>query len=68
MGTSGLRKKVTVFKQENYIENLFNKYLALTNMKTTYGKSLILGGDGRFYNDVPIQLTIKMQLQMVLEK
>ena len=59
-GTSGLRKKVSVFEQPNYLENfvqaLFNSLSGVT------GKTLVLGGDGRYYNDTAIQTIIKMAL------
>lgn len=59
-GTSGLRKKVSVFEHPNYLENfvqaLFNSLSGVT------GKTLVLGGDGRYYNDTAIQTIIKMAL------
>ncbi|MBG1232149.1 alpha-D-glucose phosphate-specific phosphoglucomutase [Aestuariivirga litoralis] len=57
-GTSGLRKKVTVFQQahytENFIQSIFN---VLDGFK---GKTLVIGGDGRFYNDRVVQIAIRM--------
>ena len=57
-GTSGLRKKVTVFQQPHYLENfvqsIFDSVSILANA------TLTLGGDGRFYNRVAIQTIIKM--------
>ena len=47
-GTSGLRKKVPEFQQANYVENFVQSIFdALQGIE---GKTLILGGDGRYYN------------------
>jgi phosphoglucomutase len=57
-GTSGLRKKVTVFQQplylENYVQALFDVLPAAT------GQTLVLGGDGRYHNRVAIQSILRM--------
>lgn len=61
-GTSGLRKAVNVFQQPHYVENfvqcIFNAAGAAHGQ--TAGQTLILGGDGRFYNDHVIQVILKM--------
>ncbi len=57
-GTSGLRKKVTVFQQAHYLENFVQStFDALDNIA---GKTLVIGGDGRFYNEQAIQIILKM--------
>jgi len=57
-GTSGLRKKVVVFQQKNYVENFLQSIFdCLDNLK---GQTLVLGGDGRFYNHDVLQTVIKM--------
>ena len=57
-GTSGLRKKVTVFQQahyaENFIQSIFDALQGFT------GKTLVIGGDGRFHNREVIQTAIRM--------
>lgn len=57
-GTSGLRKKVTVFKQPNYLENFVQ---SIFNIATEAKDNLlILGGDGRYYNNHAIQSILKI--------
>lgn len=57
-GTSGLRKKVPVFQQKNYAENFIQS--VFDSLDGYAGKTLVLGGDGRFYNREVIQIAIKM--------
>ena len=60
-GTSGLRKKVTVFQQPHYLANVVASIFAAVKPEDGFaGKTLVIGGDGRFYNDTAIQLVIKM--------
>ncbi len=57
-GTSGLRKKVSVFQQEHYLENFVQ---AIFNSLDDFnGKTLVLGGDGRYYNRHAVQVILRM--------
>ena len=57
-GTSGLRKKVTIFQAPHYLEN-FVQSIFDTRTDLEDG-TLVLGGDGRYYNRQAIQTIIRM--------
>ncbi|PRX07311.1 UNVERIFIED_ORG: phosphoglucomutase [Martelella mediterranea] len=57
-GTSGLRKKVPVFSQPHYAENFIQS--VFDSLEDYKGKTLVIGGDGRYLNREVIQTAIKM--------
>ncbi|MDX1977297.1 MAG: alpha-D-glucose phosphate-specific phosphoglucomutase [Pseudanabaenaceae cyanobacterium bins.68] len=57
-GTSGLRKPVQTFQKLHYLENFVQSIFDSLDGFT--GQTLVLGGDGRYYNRVAIQVILKM--------
>ena len=57
-GTSGLRKSVPHFRQANYAENFIQAIFDAADSHD--GETLVIGGDGRFYNREVIQTAIRM--------
>jgi phosphoglucomutase len=57
-GTSGLRKSVGIFQQQNYLENFVQSIF--DSIDGFAGKTLVVGGDGRFHNKVAVQTILKM--------
>ncbi|MDZ4312783.1 MAG: alpha-D-glucose phosphate-specific phosphoglucomutase [Cypionkella sp.] len=56
-GTSGLRKKTPVFMGPHYLENFVQ---AIFDVVGAQGKTFVLGGDGRYFNDRAAQVILRM--------
>ncbi|HXH03192.1 MAG TPA: alpha-D-glucose phosphate-specific phosphoglucomutase [Candidatus Competibacteraceae bacterium] len=57
-GTSGLRKKVQVFQQPHYLENFVQAMFDC--LPQWRGQTLVLGGDGRYYNREALAILLRM--------
>ena len=57
-GTSGLRKKTRVFMTSHFLENFVASIFA--GIGGAAGKTFVVGGDGRYFNDRAIQVIARM--------
>jgi len=62
-GTSGLRKKTKVFMSEHYLQNFVQATfdaVVSNGIDITQG-TLLVGGDGRYYNPEAIQIIVNVR-------
>jgi phosphoglucomutase len=59
-GTSGLRKKVKVFAEQNYTENFVQCILDSVGESVLRGSLLVVGGDGRYFLKEAIDLIVRI--------
>lgn len=59
-GTSGLRKKVKVFMTEHYLHNFVQSTFNSLPQDKLKGSTLVIGGDGRYWNKEALQIIIKL--------
>lgn len=57
-GTSGLRKKVAVFQQPNYLQNWVQSLFSA--LEGISGSTIALGGDGRYWNKDAIRIILRL--------
>ncbi|MGB3147525.1 MAG: alpha-D-glucose phosphate-specific phosphoglucomutase [Paracoccaceae bacterium] len=57
-GTSGLRKKTSLFMSTHYLENFVQS--TFDAIGGAAGKCFVLGGDGRYFNDRAAQVILRM--------
>ncbi|QIK40284.1 alpha-D-glucose phosphate-specific phosphoglucomutase [Pontivivens nitratireducens] len=57
-GTSGLRKKTKVFMTPHYVENFIQS--TFDAIGGASGKTFVIGGDGRYFNEEAIQVILRM--------
>jgi phosphoglucomutase len=57
-GTSGLRKRTAVFREPGYLENYVQA--VIDGVGGVAGRTIVVGGDGRFFNDTAIGIILRM--------
>lgn len=60
-GTGGLRKNVRVFQYKaNYLQNFIQSIFSSIDLRDRQGSTMVVGGDGRYFNTAAIQVIVQM--------
>ncbi|XP_055723496.1 phosphoglucomutase-1-like isoform X1 [Salvelinus fontinalis] len=60
-GTSGLRKKVSVFQsKKDYLQNFVQSIYSSIDLLDRQGSTMVVGGDGRYFNQTAIEVIVQM--------
>lgn len=61
-GTSGLRAKTQIFMQDGYLQNYVQCCLDVLQTQADFDKTkpILLGGDGRYFNDEALQISAEI--------
>lgn len=60
-GTSGLRKRVSVFQtRPHYLHNFIQSVFSSIDLRDRQGSTVVLGGDGRYFNKTAIEVIVQM--------
>lgn len=60
-GTSGLRRKTTVFEgKKNYLQNYIQSLLSSIDLRDRQGCTMVVGSDGRYYSRAAIEVIVQM--------
>jgi phosphoglucomutase len=65
-GTAGLRKRVAVVRQPHYLETFVQALLDTAALPR--GATIVLGGDGRYFNDEAIQVILRVAAANGIER
>lgn len=60
-GSSGLRRMVYVFQtRKHYLHNFIQSIFSSIDLRDRQGSTLVVGGDGRFFNQTAIRVVVQM--------
>ncbi|CAL1579986.1 unnamed protein product [Knipowitschia caucasica] len=60
-GTGGLRKRVCLFQtRPHYLHNFIQSIFSSIDLRERQGSTMVLGGDGRFFNKTAIEVIVQM--------